>query len=302
MFKTASVLLALLAATATLASGQDQPTSTTDQAAGTRARPPESTTDVLATVNGTPIGEADVRFALRNDGHNEDIPSEHRKNVLEVIIRRELIYQRAVEFGLDANHKYQEKLRRMEAQISAFKRKELSVLFWREIAARASVSEAEAQEYFAENAERIRTELHVWQILLRKEGLIEQALNDIEQGASFEEVARRQFPKLPKTAGAPWDLGYLRWQQVPKAWQNVVYDLRKGEASGVIRGPNNRFWIIKLVDKRENPDITFETIKPTIMEVLKNAQIEKLRDKTDRDLRAQATIVYSKGPVGASQE
>jgi parvulin-like peptidyl-prolyl isomerase len=190
----------------------------------------------------------------------------------------------------------------MEAQINAFKRKQLADLFWREIAKRAVISEAEAKKYFAENAARIRTELRVWQILRRKESLIDQALNDLEQGTSFEEVAGRQFPKLPKTAGAPWDLGYLRWKQVPKAWRNVVYDLKKGEVSGVIRGPNNRFWIIKLIDKRENPDITFESIKPTIMEVLKNAKIEELREKTDRDLRAKASIVYLKGPVEASEE
>ncbi len=305
MFKIASALPALLAAMAfgpTLASSQDQPTSTADQAARARTQPPESTTDVLATVNGTPIGEADVLFALRSAGHNEDIPWAHRKNILEVIIRRELTYQRAVELGLDANPGYQERLRRMEAQIDAFKRKELSELFWREIAARVSVREAEAKEYFAENAARIRTELHVWQILLRKEGLIEQALIDLEQGTSFEEVARRQFPKLPKTAGTPWDLGYLRWKQVPKAWRNVIYDLKRGEVSGVIRGPNNRFWIIKLVEKRVNPDITFESIKPIIMEVLKKARIEELRDKTARELRAKASIVYLRGPAEASEE
>ena len=305
MFKTASVLLPLLAAVAlspTLACGQSQSTSTTNQATGTPAQPPKSAKDVLATVNGIPIGEADVRFALSRRGHDPEIPPEHRKNVLEVIIRRELISQKAVEFGLDANAGYQEKLRRMEAQINAFKRKELSELFWREIAGRAVISEAEAKKYFAENAARIRTELRVWQILRRKESLIDQALNDLEQGTSFEEVAGRRFPKLPKTGGEPWDLGYLRWKQVPKAWRKVVYDLKKGEVSGVIRGPNNRFWIIKLIEKRENPDITFESSKPTIMEVLKNAKIEELREKTDRDLRAKASILYLKGPVEASDE
>ncbi len=305
MSRTSHLLLLLLATMAfgpALASGRDQPTSTAKQAAGTREQPSESTKDVLVTVNGTPIGEADVRFALGSGGHNEDVPSEHITNILEVIIRRELICQRAVELGLDASPKYQEKLRRMEAQINAFKRKELSELFLREIAGRALVSEAEAKKHFAENAARIRSELHVWQILLRKEGLIEQALNDIEHGASFEDVAGRQFPKLPKTAGAPWDLGYLRWKQVPKAWQSVVHDLKKGEVSGVIPGPNNRFWIIKLIDKRENPEVTFESIKPTIMEVLRSARIQELREKTDRDLRAKASIVYLKRPVEASQE
>ncbi len=145
MFKTASILLPLLATVAfgpTLACGQSQSTSTTNQATGTPAQPPKSAKDVLATVNGTPICEADVRFALSSGGHNKEVPPGHRKNVLEVIIRRELIYQRAVELGLDANPRYKEKLRRMEAQINAFKRKELSELFWRDIAGTAVVSEA----------------------------------------------------------------------------------------------------------------------------------------------------------------
>jgi parvulin-like peptidyl-prolyl isomerase len=305
MFKAKGVRLLALSALvlgAAHACAQDDPTSAAERAAGTRTQPPESTRDVLATVNGTPIGEADVRFALRSGGHDREVPPEHIKNILEVIIRRELIHQRAVELGLDANPRYQEKLRRMEAQINAFKRKELSELFWREIAGRAVISEAEAKKYFVENAARIRTQLHVWQILRRKESLIDQALNDLEQGTSFEKVAGRQFQKFPKTGGEPWDLGYLRWKQVPKAWRNVVYGLKKGEVSGVIRGPNNRFWIIKLVDQRENPDITFESIKPTIMAVLKSAKIEKLREKTDRDLRAKASIVYLKGPVEAVEE
>ncbi len=303
--RTSHLLLSLLATMAlvpAIASDRNQSTSTGNQVAGTRGQLHESSKDDLATVNGIPIGAADIRFALSSGGHNNAVPPEHSKNILEVIIRRELIYQRAVELGLVANPRYQEKLRRMQAQINAFKRKDLSELFWREIAGRVVISEADAKKYFAENAARIRTELHVWQILRRRESLINRALNNLGHGTSFEEVARRQFPKLPKTGREPWDLGYLRWKQVPKAWRNVVYDLKKGEVSSVLRGPNNRFWIIKLIDKRENPDVTFESIKPTIMEVLKNAKIEELREKIDRDLRAKASIVYVKAPVEASEE
>lgn len=305
MSKTIPILLPVLVAVAfglTLAYGRDHPSSAATQAASTGAQPPQSPKDVLATVNGTPIREADVSFTLSRRGHDPEIPPEHRKDVLEAIIRRELIYQRAVELGLDANPSYQEKLRRMEAQLNAFKRNELSELFWREMAARTVISEAEAKKYFVENAARIRTELHVWQILLRKESLIDQALNDLKQGISFEEVAGRRFPQLPKMGGDPWDLGYLRWKQVPEPWHSVVYDLKKGEVSGVIRGPNNRFWIIKLIDRRENPDITFDSIKATIMEVLKNAKIQELREQTDRDLRAKASIVYLEGSAEASED
>jgi len=303
MFKTISVQMPLLAAVVLWASivwGENQPTA--NHVADTIVQPPESIEGILATVNGVPIDEADIRFALSNRGHDTGLPEEHTRNVLEVIIGRELIRQSAVALGLDTNPGYQEKLRRMEAQINAFRREELSKLFWRDVARRTEISETEAKDYFAENAARIRTELHVWQILSREETSIQQARNTLDQGTSFEEAAAGRFPKLPKTTRAPWDLGYLRWKQVPEPWRDVAYNLKEGEVSGAIRGPNNRFWIIKLIDKRENPDITFESIRPTIMEVLKNVKIEKLRKQIEGDLRAKANIVYSQGPVETPEE
>lgn len=305
MFRIALTLLPALV-TATLGSAleycQSRATSIASQGSITPGQLPKSANKVLATVNGTPIREADVRLAMKNRSHDREIPPGHIKNVLEVIIQEELISQRAAELGLDTNPHYLDKLRQLEAQINAFKRKELSELFWLDISRRVEVSEAEARKYFAENAAQLGTEVHVWQILRRKEGSIQQALNDIDHGASFEEVAKRQFPNLPENAGQPWDLGYLKWKQIPGPWRSVVYDLEEGEVSGVIRGPNNRFWIIKLIDRRQKPDVTFESIKPIIVEVLRNEKIEEIRKKTERDLRAKASIVYSTGPVGASEE
>ena len=89
---------------------------------------------------------------------------------------------------------------------------------------------------------------------------------------------------------------------MPESWQDVVTDLPKGKLSGVILGPNNLFWIIKLIDKRENPSITFESIKPSILEVLKSAKIEALREQADRELRAEANIVSTEAPLNAAAE
>ena len=301
MSKTIPVFLPLLAAVALgiiLGSyGNQSALAASSQPGKASAQAPKSTGEVLATVNGIVIGEADVRLALSSSGHKKQMTGEYRKNLLEVIIGRELIYQRAVELGLDANLSYQKKLRAMEAQINAFKRKELGNLFYRhEIAGKAKVSEAEGKQYFEENAALIRTELHVWQMLRREEGLIDQALSELKQGTSFEQIVKKRFPNLPKTM-TPWDLGYLRWKEVPESWRSVVYNLKKGQVSGVIRGPKNRFWIIKLIDKRENPEITFQSIKPVVMEVLKKAKIQELREKIDRDLRSKASTVYLKDPV-----
>lgn len=273
----------------TFSSGRDAPAVAAHQAAET----PEATADILATVNGIPISELDVRYKLKNDSRTTEVTPQYRRNALEAIIREEIVSQKAVELGLDADSVYQEKLRQMEAQMNAFKRRALTELFFRR-EEKAIVSEAEAEKYFAQNAARIRTELHVWQILQKgEEGPIEQALQDIKHGTPFEEVAARRFPKLPDTAPKPWDLGYLRWQQVPAPWRNVVYSLKKGEVSGIIRGPGKRFWVIKLIDERENRDVSFESVKPVIMDVLRSEKMERFREDVERDLRSNSRVVYS---------
>ena len=106
--------------------------------------PPSPASGVLATVNGVPITEEDVRYAsARESAHKTGGRAVTTKDLLEQIIQQELIYQRAVELGLEADAKYQEDLRKLEAQVKAFKRERLAqVLFQRETTKRAEVSDA----------------------------------------------------------------------------------------------------------------------------------------------------------------
>ena len=249
---------------------------------------------VLATVNGVPITEADIQFASTRAGaHGTEGAPTDREEVLETIIQQELAYQRAVELGLDEESAYREQLAKVEAQVSAFKRGKLSrAFFQQEVARRAAVSDQEAQDYFESNAVQLRTELHVWQILSRDADSIEQALHDLGEGIPFEEVAGKRFPEMPNTVRKPWDLGYLKWGQIPEAWRDVIQDLDIGESSDIIRGPNNRFWIIQLVDERENPEIAFGDAEPGIMKILLNQKQEKLQKEIQQELRETARIVY----------
>ena len=53
-----------------------------------------------------------------------------------------------------------------------------------------------------------------------------------------------------------------------------------------------RVWIIKLVERRENPGITFESVKAPLLDSLRAAKIEKLREQAEHELRAKAKITY----------
>ena len=251
---------------------------------------------VVATVNGTSITQEEVAVASRGiAGGHEGVISEEKANILEGIIVQELAYQQATKLGLDTDSAYQAELRGMEAQVNAFKRKKLSELFLRqELARKITVSDAEAQKYFDENVARLRTEIKVWHILSRNENTINKAQAELAQGLPFEVVAAKQFPNLPASGQKPWDQGYLQMNLMPKIWQDKVYNMKIGEISDIIRGPNKRFWIIKLIDKRENKDLTFEQVKPTIIDILKAEKTQQIRDKTIQELRESARIVYVK--------
>ncbi|MFO0589197.1 MAG: peptidyl-prolyl cis-trans isomerase [Polyangiaceae bacterium] len=248
---------------------------------------------VLARVNGVPITETDLELKLSADSHEAAgnlSAADRKKNVLDYLILHELMAQKAASMGLDQDAKYQAELRKLEAQLAAFRRQELSErLLAKEGDKRNSPSEEEMRAYFQRNEKRIRTTVHVLQILKRSESAIVEARSMIERGKSFEEVAASYFPNLPE-GQKPWDLGFLTFSKIPEAWRDTLTDLKPGEMSGILRGPNERYWLIKLVESKEDPNVTFESAKEGILLDMKAARQQRLRDGYEKELRDAAKI------------
>ena len=251
---------------------------------------------VLATVNGVPITEADRRQILkRAAGHGQGVNPEVDKNVLETLVRNELIYQQSLELGLDNNREYRRKLSDADAQLRDYKRKEISPLYREYIKNKAVVTDSEAKEYFERNSKRIQEKIHLGQIYYRgEEARIAEDYKELKSGKSFEKVASKRFPNLPKGMNAPWDLGYLHWSQIPPYWQDSIDRLKPGQVSDIIKGPNKRFWLIKLVDRTVDPNITFATEKEKIVEVLRKQKADELSETMLSQMRAKSKIIYPK--------
>ncbi len=258
-----------------------------------------ATDDVAATVNGAAIRAADLELeAGRSNPHDAGVqrPAEERvRNVLESIIRRELAAQRAVALGLDAEPGYAEELRQRQAQLDSWRRQRLSDLLYGSLAAKKQkVTDDDARRYFDENQKLVRTELRIEQLLARNEQAVTAARAELEAGASFEQVYAKYVGPVPEGSPKPWDLGFLRWTSVPEPWRRTLKDLKPGELSSVIRGPNNRFWIIRVVDARENAALGFEDVKPWLLEYLQADAAVRAREQLDRELRTGARIEYAK--------
>jgi peptidyl-prolyl cis-trans isomerase C len=285
--------LSLVLSVALLAAcGQSNPPGASGSAPASSAAA-ATTEKVLARVNGVPITDVDLALRLKADSHEaggDPGAPDRKKNVLDYLILHEIMAQKAVEMGLDKDAKYQEELRRLEAQLAAFKRQELSERYVaREGDKRATPSDDEARAYFQKNEKRIRTQVHIFQILKRTENAIVEARSMIERGKTFEEVAASYFPNLPE-GQKPWDLGYLPFYKIPEPWRDTLTDLKVGEMSGILKGPNERFWLIKLVEVKEDTALTFESAKEGILQDMKATRTQHLREGLEKELRAAAKV------------
>jgi parvulin-like peptidyl-prolyl isomerase len=166
-------------------------------------------------------------------------------------------------------------------------------LYRRHVQAEAAVTDADAQAFFEQNVAFIQTRFHVLQIF-HKGGGIERDQQALQSGVPFEEVAARRFPRLPPGDRAPWDLGELTWSQIPKAWRGVVDRLEPGQVSDVIKGDNERWWVLKLAGKAVDPGITLATERARIGEALRQQKADEVYARLLAERREKASIVYAK--------
>jgi hypothetical protein len=250
----------------------------------------------LATVNDVPITEYEVKQSMkRSVAHGGGVTPEAAQNALQSLVRNELIYQKSLELGLDKDPQFIAKVSEVEAQIRDFKRQEMAALYANYIRSKAEVTDAEAKAYFEKNAPRMQTKYHIWQIFYRgNQAQITKDYQDLKSGMPFEKVALRRFPNLPKEVKAPWDLGYLEGNQIPEPWQGALERLEPGKTSDIITGPNDRYWVIKLIDKKVDPKITFDMAKDKIIPVLREQKAKELSEKMLSEMKSKAKITYPK--------
>ena len=264
--------------------------------------------DVLARINGVAITRWDVKaLATRGGGHGAVASDPGRdKRILENIIQQELARQQAVKLGLHQEAHLKRSLQTFAARSAAQARGVLyEALLRREVTQKISVSEADAKKYWNDNRAKVRTSIHVLQILRRDRRSILRAQAALRAGKGFEAVASDR-PGVAGHGGGHkfWDLGFLRWVQIPAAWRKPLTGLAEGGVSGVIEGPGSRFWILKVKARKEDTAGTFESYRATIEGALKRERLESRRQQVLDGLRKQARIEYAlhRGAKAASPD
>ena len=256
--------------------------------------------DVVATINGTPITRFEVMLRMRlNTPVPPPMSSEGSSRALDEIITDELFAQKAKAAGLEKDPAFLEEMARVEAQVAEVRRRELTKLFLhKEIIDKAQVSDAEALAYFRQHETRFSNEWLVAQLVLKGRPAIDAVAAELAQGRDFDAVAAERVP----TAGPddkPWVLAPMKWDTVPPAWWPALDALEVGHVTAPIAMPNDRWAVVKLLERRPITAPDFDAAKPFIQAQLKAERIETTRRDTEAELRRTAKVERVDQPAHA---
>ncbi|MCM8783076.1 MAG: peptidyl-prolyl cis-trans isomerase [Candidatus Omnitrophica bacterium] len=222
---------------------------------------------------------------------NREKKIDYLKNVL---IRQRLMYQAALDKGLERREDILELLERnrMGILVSALEN---------DILKNIEVSSTEIEEYY----KRIKDQLkepeirHIKEIVTKTESEARQVLIDLYQGADFSALA--QSRSITDSAKKGGDLGELKMGERGEryaAFDEVAFSgsLEKGSIAGPFKGPDG-YYIIKIENIKAGRPLSLSEVWDRIKAILMGYKQREALDKFYSDISKNARIEIYEGQI-----
>ncbi|MFA5157440.1 MAG: peptidyl-prolyl cis-trans isomerase [Candidatus Omnitrophota bacterium] len=253
---------------------------------------------VVAKVNNMPIGLEDLNQEV--ESYNSMVPEENpemkivtREKKLSYLkdemVRRMLLYQAALDRGLDRNEDVVDALAKTKMDL-------LVVSLVKQEADKINVTSKDIEDYYNTYKDQLKEpeEVSIREIVLAGEPEAKDVLVQLLQGGDFATLARER--SKGKTANNGGDLGFVALDGIFKEMANVAATLDAGQISSVFKGPEG-YYIIKVEAKRGGKQKTlnemWDDIKRGLTFLKQQQQVEDLIGKLSR----QAKIEVYEGEI-----
>jgi len=279
----------------------------------------ETPSDKVAVVNGSVIQQKEldaalrqIRQAMQSQGRvvTDEQAVEMRKDVLEDLVRRELLFQASQKKGIKvegtlvdeevnklksqfpSEAEYQKALAEMkvtEAEVRGQIKEGLAIQKYvqDEFVPQATVSETDAQQFYDKNPQYFvqPEQVRASHILVKfdpaggdtgkdeakkKITMIQEKLG---QGEAFDALAQTYSDDPSKGKGG--DLGFFRRNMMVKPFEEAAFALNPGEVSAVVETVFG-YHLIKTIEKKPETTIAFPDVKERIVRGLSQ---ERVREK-----------------------
>ena len=252
----------------------NQKTDSTGAAAAVAAA--ADTSEVIATVNGTPITRN--LFETYSQQRQQRRPgNQDPQTVLDEIVNLELALQDGIKQGID-------KQPEIVSQIAQQRRAVIAGAAIKKQLTDNPVTDEELKKIYDEKTSGGGKEFKARHILVEDEDTAKDLITKLDVGADFSELAK-EFSTGPsgKNGG---DLGWFSAKQMVKPFSDAAAALEKGKYSKEPVQTQFGWHVIMLDDSRESSPPPFEQLKPQLQAFVQNERIQNYV----KQLRENASI------------
>ncbi len=290
-------------------------------------------TEKVAVVNGTVITQkvfqqeteaAIQRMAMQGQQPDPQKLMEIRKDILENMINRELLYQYALKEGFKADpeeieaqfaelkgqfpdeEQFKQVIERMkttEEQLKGQIRQRLVVQKFIEerISKDIEITDKEVKEFYGSNQEMFQQpeQIHARHILIKSEPDATEAdkaearkkIGDVqekvEKGGDFAELAKEHSEGPSSDRGG--DLGFFGRGQMVKAFEDAAFALEAGEVSDVVETQFG-YHLIKKEEGKPASTLEYEKVKDRLQDLLKQQKVQEKLAGQIEEIKKDAKI------------
>lgn len=154
---------------------------------------------------------------------------------------------------------------------------------------RERIDDDAVRAYYEANAEAYRqgARVHLWQILVGRRSLAEDAVSAIASGERFESVAARVA--TDPDANFCGDQGLLEYEDLPESLADVVFSLDVGATSEILEADLG-FYVFQVVARTPPKVIDLESAAATIRETLRRDRLAELELALIDEARARYNV------------
>lgn len=258
-----------------------------------------SMAQTLVTVNGTAVTQQDVERELMaaTQGRFNQVPAEKqaefRKQVLEQLVAKELVYDDAKKSGVLDSPEYKEKY----AEVTERIKKEIAIQVWqkREVD-KIAISDADLKKYYDANKEEFveNESVNARHILVEKEADAKKAIAELKplKGDAlknkFIEIAKAKSTCASAAEGG--DLGYFTAGQMVPEFNDKAFSMKAKEFTTEPVKTQFGYHVIYIEDKKAKTTKSFAEVKPFIEQRLKMEKAKTVMMAKMKELEKKAQI------------
>lgn len=247
--------------------------------------------DSIATVGKTHITVADLNERIKTfPAQYQDAlrQKENKVKLLDQMIDEQLLLNAADKENIAKRDSFKKQMEDTRKQLL------LSTVMQDKIEAHTIATDAEIKTYFEQNKSQFGDleYRHAKHILVKTDADAEKILSQLKKGTDFDQLAKTH--SIDPSGKSGGDLGWFTRGQLIPEFEHAAYALKgKNSLSGIVKTQYG-FHIIKLLETKQRPALSFDQVKEEIRNALRTQKKQKVTtdylEKLKKDIKVTRDI------------